>query len=68
MDTHLNLAGITCGDLGPKMGYGAVDNGYLSFDQFRIPRTNMMMRFCSVNKAGEFELKGDPRVLYNIMV
>jgi acyl-CoA oxidase len=68
MEDHTTLPGISCGDMGPKMGYGAVDNGYLSFNQYRIPRTNMMMRFSSVSKEGEFELKGDPRILYNIMV
>jgi len=28
----------------------------------------MMMRFTSVSKDGSFELRGDPRILYNIMV
>jgi len=32
MEDHSLLAGIACGDLGPKMGYGSVDNGFLSFN------------------------------------
>jgi acyl-CoA oxidase len=68
MEDHTTLPGVECGDMGTKMGYGAVDNGFLSFNKYRIPRTNMMMRFSSVSKEGDFELKGDPRILYNIMV
>ena len=38
-DKHMPLPGVNVGDIGPKIGYGGVDNGYLSFDHFRIPRT-----------------------------
>jgi len=29
---HKPYAGIEVGDIGAKMGYNTVDNGYLSFD------------------------------------
>lgn len=44
-----------------------MDNGYLAFKQYRVPRMSMLSRFASVNKEGEFELLGDPRSLYQIM-
>jgi len=28
----------------------------------------MLMKFCKVDKEGTFELQGDPRMLYQIMV
>lgn len=50
------------------MGYNAVDNGYLSFNNVRVPRKNMMTRFSIITKEGDLEMRGDLRMLYNIMV
>lgn len=30
------MPGITVGDIGPKFGFGGVDNGYMSMDHVRI--------------------------------
>jgi len=60
--------GVKCGDLGPKIGYHSRDNGWASFDKVRIPRTDMLMGLCDVSKEGELSLKGDPRVLYSVMM
>ncbi|KAK6014809.1 acyl-CoA dehydrogenase, middle domain protein, partial [Ostertagia ostertagi] len=38
----LIIDGITIGDIGPKMATGPIDNGFLSFDHYRIPRKNML--------------------------
>lgn len=48
LDDHLPLPGITVGDIGMKFGSGAynsMDNGLLRFDNVRIPRDQMLMRF-----------------------
>ena len=45
-----------------------MDNGYLSFKDVRIPRTNLLSRFVEVDKEGAFSLNGDPRMVYQIMV
>ena len=60
--------GVSVGDLGPKFGYTSKDNGWATFNNVRIPRTNMLMGLCEVNKEGELSLKGDPRVLYSVMM
>lgn len=60
--------GIRCGDIGPKIGTPGKNNSWASFDQVRIPRMNMMMGLCEVSRDGDFELKGDPRVLYSVMM
>ena len=64
LDDHQPLPGIKVGDLGTKMGYNFVDNGWLSFDQFRIPRENILSRFTSVDKAGIIEARGNPKAIY----
>lgn len=62
--THKPYPGIDVGDLGPKLGYTAVDNGWLSFNEYRVPRSALLSRFVSVSRDGEFELLGDPRLIY----
>lgn len=42
-------AGITLGDIGPKLGYFGMDNGFLKLDKVRIPRDQMLMRYCKVS-------------------
>lgn len=68
METHLPLKGIKVGDIGPKLGYNSKDNGWLMFDQVRIPRTNMLNRFSYIDKDGSFELRGNPKAIYQTMV
>ena len=60
--------GVKAGDLGPKIGYQSKDNGWCSFDQVRIPRTNMLMGLCQVSPDGKLGKKGDARVLYSVMM
>ena len=42
METHRPLPGVTVGDIGPKLGYSKKDNGYLAFNNVRVPRANML--------------------------
>mmetsp|Transcript_613 Transcript_613/g.812 ORF Transcript_613/g.812 Transcript_613/m.812 type:complete len:360 (+) Transcript_613:688-1767(+) len=68
VETWKLLPGVKSGDLGPKIGYNSKDNGWCQFDKVRIPRTNMLMGLCEVSKEGELSLKGDPRVMYSVMM
>ena len=68
MENHNSLPGIKVGDIGPKLGYNTTDNGFLMFDQVRIPRTNMLARFSYIDKEGTFEIRGNPKALYLTMV
>lgn len=61
------MPGIEVGDIGAKLGYNAADNGFCSFNQVRIPRTNILSRFVEVSKEGKFMLKGDRRMTYQTM-
>jgi len=68
VETWKVLPGVKCGDLGPKIGYNSKDNGWCTFDNIRIPRTNMLMGLCDLSKEGEFSIKGDPRFIYSVMM
>jgi acyl-CoA oxidase len=68
IDTHRPFKGIEVGDIGPKYGFTAKDNGYIIFNNYRIPRTNMLMRYVNVDKEGNLSLQGNPKVLYSVMM
>jgi len=60
--------GISCGDLGPKLGFNHKNNGWCQFSKVRIPRDQLLMKYVKVTKEGEFSVKGDLRVLYAAML
>lgn len=45
---YVFLTGVTVGDIGNKMGYEGMDNGFLMFDNYRQPRDCMLMRYAKV--------------------
>ncbi|KAL7689551.1 putative acyl-CoA dehydrogenase/oxidase and middle domain superfamily, acyl-CoA oxidase [Plasmopara halstedii] len=54
LETHDVMPGVTLGDIGPKIGFNNVDNGYCAFNRVRIPRSNMGMRFATVTSEGKY--------------
>jgi alkylation response protein AidB-like acyl-CoA dehydrogenase len=42
------LSGIKIGEIGTKLGMNATNNGYLGFDNVRIPREQMLMKNAQV--------------------
>jgi len=67
-ETFEVMPNIELGDMGPKFGYQSKDNGWLRFDHCRIPRKQMLSGFSKINKDGEFEMLGDLRALYAVMM
>jgi len=51
---HLPFAGITIGDCGKKEGYEGTDNGFIIFDNIRIPKANFLNRLSDITSEGEF--------------
>lgn len=70
MKTHKPLPGVTVGDIGPKAyrGFGSIDNGYLRVDNVRIPRDNLLQRFCKVEKNGVYTPPVHDKLSYGSMV
>ncbi|XP_075166084.1 acyl-coenzyme A oxidase 1-like [Haematobia irritans] len=54
METHMPLPGVDIGDIGKRMGFAGVNNGYLGLKNVRIPRLNMLMRHSQVHRDGTF--------------
>ncbi|KAG7376740.1 hypothetical protein PHYPSEUDO_012798 [Phytophthora pseudosyringae] len=66
-EDHMPLAGIEMGDIGPKVGFNSLDNGYAVFRNVRIPRTNMLMRHAKVLKDGTFVKPKSLKLVYLTM-
>lgn len=43
-ETHNPLAGIKIGEIGCKLGMNGTNNGYLGFENVRIPRSSLLMK------------------------
>ncbi|MEE6525050.1 hypothetical protein FKM82_024831, partial [Ascaphus truei] len=68
MGTHEPLPGVVVGDIGPKFGYDETDNGFLKFDQVRIPRENMLMKYAQVEPDGTYMKPVSDKLTYGTMV
>ncbi|XP_006892255.1 PREDICTED: peroxisomal acyl-coenzyme A oxidase 2 [Elephantulus edwardii] len=68
LQDHTSLPGITVGDIGPKMDFEHVDNGFLQLDHVRVPRENMLSRFAQVLPDGTYVKQGAARTNYFSMV
>ncbi|KAL7046205.1 hypothetical protein ACKWTF_002509 [Chironomus riparius] len=53
-ETHMPLKGIKIGEIGNKVGMNTVNNGFLAFDNVRIPLKNMLMKNAKVLEDGQF--------------
>lgn len=56
---HNAFPGVEVGDIGPKYGYNCKDNGYIKFDNYRIKRRYMLMKYSKVSKSGVYERRGN---------
>ncbi|KAJ6633224.1 putative peroxisomal acyl-coenzyme A oxidase 1 [Pseudolycoriella hygida] len=53
-ETHKPREGITIGEIGNKVGFNTVNNGFLGFDKVRIPLSHMLMKNAEIRENGEF--------------
>lgn len=52
--THTPLPGIEIGDCGDKLSTQGVDNGWIIFDNYRVPKDALLDKFGSVDKEGNY--------------
>ncbi|OCK75015.1 acyl-coenzyme A oxidase 1 [Lepidopterella palustris CBS 459.81] len=62
------MPGIELGDCGLKMSYNGTCNGYATFNQVRIPRTDMLMGNSAVSKDGKYSKTGHEKIGYATLV
>ncbi|XP_067854919.1 peroxisomal acyl-coenzyme A oxidase 2-like isoform X2 [Heptranchias perlo] len=65
---HSVLPGVKIGDIGPKMAFEQIDNGYLIMQNVHIPRENMLCRYSEVTPDGSYIKQGSDRINYISMV
>lgn len=60
---HSVLPGVTIGDCGAKAGLNGVDNGFMVFNNVRIPYDNLLDRFSQITPQHEFvsSIKNDDK-------
>ncbi|KAG6374192.1 acyl-CoA dehydrogenase/oxidase C-terminal [Boletus reticuloceps] len=61
LEDHSLYPGITAGDIGPKAGGAALDNGFARFDHVRIPWKNMLSKFATVTQDGRYIQPQNPK-------
>lgn len=52
--THLPYPGVTVGDMGEKIALNGVDNGFVMFNKFSIPRKYLLNRTADVTDDGKY--------------
>ncbi|GLH03761.1 Probable peroxisomal acyl-coenzyme A oxidase 1 [Gryllus bimaculatus] len=53
--TLLPYTGIIVGDMGEKLGLNGIDNGFMMFQNYRIPRESLLNKMSDVTPEGEYE-------------
>nr|CAD7411642.1 unnamed protein product [Timema cristinae] len=53
--TFLPYPGLILGDIGDKAGLNGIDNGFIMFQNYRIPRENLLNRTSDVTAEGDYE-------------
>lgn len=52
--SHLPFAGVIVGDIGEKIGLNGMDNGFVMFHRYRVPKENLLSRHGDFTSTGEF--------------
>lgn len=51
-----------------KIGHQGVDNGWIQFKKLRIPRTNMLAKWVSLDRQGNYTPAPNPAVMYATLI
>ncbi|KAJ8688212.1 hypothetical protein QAD02_024007 [Eretmocerus hayati] len=67
-ETHQPLPGIKIGEIGTKLGMNATNNGFLGFENVRIPREHMLMKNSKVLEDGTYVKAPSDKLTYGTMM
>jgi len=62
--THAPVPGVAVGDIGPKLGFAAVDNGFLRFDRLSLPVSCLLGACGAIGPDGAFAPPAHPKLAY----
>ncbi|XP_011863480.1 PREDICTED: peroxisomal acyl-coenzyme A oxidase 3 isoform X2 [Vollenhovia emeryi] len=54
LKTHLPLPGVVVGDMGEKIALNGIDNGFLMFNNYSVPRSCLLNRTADVSEDGKY--------------
>ncbi|XP_065349272.1 probable peroxisomal acyl-coenzyme A oxidase 1 [Cloeon dipterum] len=66
--THRPMPGVIVGEIGPKLGMNATNNGFLAFKQVPIPRNQMLMKNAQVLPDGTYVKSPSNKLTYGTMM
>lgn len=66
--TFYRYPGVEIGEIGPKLGMKGVNNGFLGFDNVRVPRKNMLMKNAKVLEDGTYVKAPSSVLTYGTMM
>ena len=67
LESHKPIEGVIIGDIGPKYGYLSMDNGYMLFNNFRVPRSALLAKYSAVDEDGKYTKPENPATVYGSM-
>ncbi|RMZ80353.1 hypothetical protein DV738_g2872, partial [Chaetothyriales sp. CBS 135597] len=68
LKTHEPLPNVHVGDIGPKAGYNTMDNGFVLFNNVKIPHINMLARFSRIDpQTGKYQKPANPSLIYGTL-
>lgn len=56
VDSLLPMPGVTIGDMGEKIGLNGIDNGFIMFNKYFVPRNSLLNRTADVTENGTYTL------------
>ena len=62
------MPGVNIGDMGMKYGRNIIDNGWIQFNNVRIPRSHMLMKYTSVDSEGNVTQSPFHQLAYGALV
>jgi acyl-CoA oxidase len=67
MKTNKPLEGIVIGDIGTKVGYAGMDNGYMLFKNFKVPHSALLSKYTGVSIDGRYIAPKNQAIVYGSM-